>query len=625
MKPILFPSTATEFKTQGLGALSDAISCYVTEERNGEYELEMEYPVDGIHFSEIAKRCILLAIPSPYRLPQPFRIYRITKPLNGVCTIYAQHISYDLSTTPLNPFTAANAPAAMNGLSVNAAIPSEFAFWTDKATVANFAVTVPSKTRSVLGGQTGSILDVYGGEYEWDGFTVKLHNQRGNDGGVVIRYGKNLTDLQQEENISNVLTGIYPYWTDTDGNLVVCDPKIVNAPGTYDFQAVDPVDFSQDFDEQPTPAQLQARAESYVQANNIGIPVVSISVSFVQLEQTEEYKDLALLEKCDLCDTVTVQFEKLGVNAKAKIVKIVTDVLLERYDSVEIGDARTNIADTTSGQQQEIQKRPTSSVVENIASQITAAILGAKGGAVRLLDTNNDGVPDTLYIADNPDPTQAQKVWRFNYEGWGASKTGYNGPFTIAAGIEDGLYADFITAGTLNAALVKVINLIADHLTSSSGTYMLDIWAAVMKLMDGENQRVSIYTTGVKDSAGIVQVFAGTQTDDGKKDETTRYSYLYPYSIGVGEKQDGTYEGAVHAGSGDFSGAVSAASLEASGTVIVGQDISAGGSVTAQGNIRTEGTILMRKVAPIGNNELTVDWVRVNTADGGTAWALCGM
>lgn len=527
MKPILFPSTATEFKTQGLGALSDAISCYVTEERNGEYELEMEYPVDGIHFSEIAKRCILLAIPSPYRLPQPFRIYRITKPLNGVCTIYAQHISYDLSTTPLNPFTAANAPAAMNGLSTNAAISSEFTFWTDKTTVANFAVTVPSKTRSVLGGQTGSILDVYGGEYEWDGFTVKLHNQRGNDSGVVIRYGKNLTDLQQEENISNVLTGIYPYWTDTEGNLVVCDPKIVNAPCTYDFQAVDPVDFSQDFDEQPTPAQLQARAESYVQANSIGIPVVSISVSFVQLEQAEEYKDLALLEKCDLCDTVTVQFEKLGVNAKAKIVKIVTDVLLERYDSVEIGDARTNIADTASDQQQEIQKRPTSSAVENIASQITAAILGAKGGAVRLLDTNNDGVPDTLYIADNPDPTQAQKVWRFNYEGWGASKTGYNGPFTIAAGIEDGLYADFITAGTLNCALLNVINLVAQgveltgNFRTTNGNFFTELWAGVFTMGQNNGQAdngfVKIYTSASDPNNGsgavvVYDVVNGTPT-----------------------------------------------------------------------------------------------------------------
>lgn len=519
MKPILFPSTATEFKTQGLGALSDAISCYVTEERNGEYELEMEYPVDGIHFSEIAKRCILLAIPSPYRLPQPFRIYRITKPLNGVCTIYAQHISYDLSKTPLNPFTAANAPAAMNGLSANAAIPSEFTFWTDKATVANFAVTVPSKTRGVLGGQTGSILDVYGGEYEWDNFTVKLHNQRGNDSGVVIRYGKNLTDLEQDENISNVLTGIYPYWTDADGNLVVCDPKIVNAPGTYDFQAVDPVDFSQDFDERPTSAQLQARAESYVRANNIGIPVVSISVSFVQLEQTEEYKDLALLERCDLCDTVTVQFEKLGVYAKAKIVKIVTDVLLERYDSVEIGDARTNIADTISDQQQEIQKRPTSSVVENIASQITAAILGAKGGAVRLLDTNNDGVPDTLYIADNPDPTQAQKVWRFNYEGWGASKTGYNGPFTIAAGIENGLYADFITAGTLNCALLNVINLVAQgveltgNFRTTSGSLFAGLWAGVFKMGRNngskDNEFVGISTSAVDpdNGGGVLNVW----------------------------------------------------------------------------------------------------------------------
>ena len=518
MKPILFPSTATEFKTQGLGTLSDAISCYVTEERNGEYELEMEYPIDGIHFAEIAERCILLAIPSPYRLPQPFRIYRITKPLNGVCTIYAQHISYDLSKTPLNPFTAANAPAAMNGLSANAAIPSEFAFWTDKTTVANFAVTIPSKTRSVLGGQAGSILDVYGGEYEWDNFTVRLHNQRGNDSGVVIRYGKNLTDLEQDENISNVLTGIYPYWTDTDGNLVVCDPKIINAPGTYDFQAVEPVDFSQDFDEQPTPEELQARAESYVQANNIGVPTVSISVSFVQLEQTEEYKDIALLEKCDLCDTVTVQFEKLGVNAKAKIVKIVTDVLLERYDSVEIGDVRTNIADTISDQQQEIQKRPTSSAVENIASQITAAILGAKGGAVRLLDTNNDGVPDTLYIADNPDPTQAQKVWRFNYEGWGASKTGYNGPFTIAAGIEDGLYADFITAGTLNCALLNVINLVArgvelyGNFRTTNGNFFTELWAGVFTMGQNngqaDNEFVEIYTSASDPNNGSGAVIA---------------------------------------------------------------------------------------------------------------------
>ena len=179
MIPVLFPATATEWATQGLGALSDAISCTVIEERNGIFELEMQYPMSGVHFDEMQNRCIILAIPSPYRAAQPFRIYRITKPLDGICTVYAQHVSYDLSGIPLNPFSAGSAPAAMAGLQSNAEGGSPFAFWTDKSTTANFAVTVPSSTRSVLGGQTGSILDVYGGEYAWDGYTVRLYNQRG--------------------------------------------------------------------------------------------------------------------------------------------------------------------------------------------------------------------------------------------------------------------------------------------------------------------------------------------------------------------------------------------------------------------------------------------------------------
>ena len=341
MKPILFPSTATEFKTQGLGVLTDAISCTVTEERNGAFELTMQYPDTGVHFDEITDRCIIYAIPSPYRAPQTFRIYRITRPMNGVIMVYAQHITYDLSGVPLNPFTAINAPDALSKLSLNAAVNSPFVFWTDKSTVASFSVSTPSSTRSVLGGSSGSILDVYGGEYEWDGFTVRLYGHRGYDNGVVISYGKNLTDIEQDRNISNVATGIYPYWTNAEGALVTCDPKIVNAPGTYDFTRVVPVDFSNDFETQPTQAQLQARVEKYVEDNKIGIPKTSITASFVQLEQFPEYEDLALLEKCDLCDTVTIRYPQLGVEAKAEIVKIDTDVLLERYNSVEIGDVRT--------------------------------------------------------------------------------------------------------------------------------------------------------------------------------------------------------------------------------------------------------------------------------------------
>lgn len=547
MKPILFPSTATEFNTHGLGVLTDAISCTVTEERNGAFELTMQYPDTGVHFDEITDRCIIYAIPSPYRAPQPFRIYRITRPMDGIIIVYAQHITYDLSGVPLNPFTAINAPDALSKLSLNAAVDSPFTFWTDKSTVASFAVSTPSSTRSVLGGSSGSILDVYGGEYEWDGFTVRLYGHRGYDNGVVISYGKNLTDIEQDRNISNVATGIYPYWTNAEGALVTCDPKIVNAPGTYDFTRVVPVDFSNDFETQPTPAQLKARAEKYVEDNKIGIPKTSITASFVQLEQFPEYEDLALLEKCDLCDTVTIRYPQLGVEAKAEIVKIETDVLLGRYNSVEIGDVRTNIADTIVGQQQEIKQKPSETYLREAVLALTETILGASGGAVRLLDTNNDGMPDTLYIADDPDPAKARKVWRFNHEGWGASNNGYNGPFAYGATLENGMVADFITAGTLNADLVNIVNLIADHVVSRNGRFEMELWAAVLKLMENDNLRVRIYSTG-QGAGGLVQVFSGTVTNAGGLGEDGAYSYLGPTGAGVGEKSDGSYVGTIKSG-----------------------------------------------------------------------------
>ena len=454
MTPILFPANATTFETQGLGALVDAISCTVTEERNGAYELEMEYPMSGIHFAEITDRCIILAIPSPYRAAQPFRIYRITKPLNGVVTIYAQHISYDLSGIPLNPFTAGSAQAAMLGLQNNAAVQSGFQFFTDKATTANFAVSVPSATRAVLGGSEGSILDVYGGEYEFDGFAVHLWGKRGQDNGVVIRYGKNLTDIEQDRNIASVATGIYPYWADNDGALVVCDPPIINAEGNFGFTRVVPVDFSQDFEEKPTPAQLQQRAEQYVQDNDIGKPTVSITASFVQLEQTSEYRDLALLEKCDLCDTVTIQFEQLGIDAKAEITSIETDVLTGRYIEVGIGDVRTNIADTIVRQEQEIAEKPSGTAMQQAISNATDWIVGNNGGYV-VIRLNAQKQPYEILIMDTPDIKTATNVWRWNQGGLGYSSSGYNGPYTTAITQDGAIVADFITVGTLTASLIK--------------------------------------------------------------------------------------------------------------------------------------------------------------------------
>lgn len=469
MKPILFPSTATEFTTQGLGALSDAISCIVTEERNGLYELEMQYPQSGIHFSEIQNRCIIYAIPSPYREAQPFRVYRITRPINGIAIIYAQHISYDLAGIPVNPFTAGSAAEALSGMASHTAVESHFSFWTDKSTTANFSVLVPSASRSVLGGVEGSILDVYGGEYLFDKFFVRLYNQRGNDNGVVIRYGKNLTDVEQDANISSVATGVLPYWVGAEGELV--QGNIVNVDGTFDFVRIMTIDFSSDFENQPTASELETRAMQYIKSNKIGVPSVSISVSFVQLEQTEEYKDLALLEKCDLCDTVTVQFEALGINAKAEIVRIITDVLLERYESVEVGDIRANIAYTIADQQQKIEKAPTTSAMQKAINNATNWLTGADGYVIAVKDDN--GTWKEILFLDTPSAETAKNVLRINTNGIGFSTNGVNGPYRNAWTIDGSLVADFITTGTLNAALAKIINIDATNI--NTGTLNADL------------------------------------------------------------------------------------------------------------------------------------------------------
>lgn len=365
MIPVLFDENATEFTTQGIGALTDAISCYVTEERNNMYELKMTYPITGIHYADIKNCSIIAAIPSPYRTRQPFRVYKISKPLDGVVTIYAQHISYDLNKIPVNPFTATGIVNVFANLKNSMAIENNFTFVPALTNATSqVSITLPTACRSVLGGIHGSVLDIFGGEYEWDTWTVKLWAKRGADNGVTIRYGKNMTALSVETDSENVVNGVYPYWK-KDDVLVTCNPAIIWAENLPQTLAI-PVDFSDDFEEQPTPEQLQERAEKYINDNNVGTLPTSIEVSFVNLSQMDEYKGLiAALEKCDLCDTVTVQYEALGVDVKSEIVKIVTDVLKEIYDSMEVGTVRADVAQTIASTENKIDSviRPDGSIV----------------------------------------------------------------------------------------------------------------------------------------------------------------------------------------------------------------------------------------------------------------------
>jgi len=354
MIPVLYDALETRFETNGIGPLMDAVTCYVDREVNGIVELEMQYPISGKRFGGIGMRSIIMAKPDPYTQAQPFRVYRVTKPMQGIVTVYARHIVYDLIGTPVDPFKATNAKDAMAALKENTAVESPFAFWTDKETVAEMVVSTPKGAWSLLGGSEGSVLDVYGGEYEFDRFAVRLHKRLGADRGVSIRYGKNLTSLEQDENCANVYTGVYPYWQGQDGDLLVLPERILPADGNYDHVRILSLDLSEEFEEKPTEEQLRTRARAYMRNNAIGVPDVSWSVSFVQLAQTEEYKNKALLEEIHLGDSVTVIFPKMGVNATARAVKTRYNVLLDRYESVSLGRVKANISDTIAGNSQKI-------------------------------------------------------------------------------------------------------------------------------------------------------------------------------------------------------------------------------------------------------------------------------
>lgn len=434
MRPILFSKTATSFDTNGIGRL-ECTECRVTEERNGIYELEAVVPECAALASSVEMDSIIVAKPSEGASFQGFRVYKITKPINGLFTVFAQHISYQLSNIPTMPFTINVSTSACSQtlatLKTNAVESCPFSFWTDVTTVAGYSQSVPASIRSRLGGVEGSVLDSFGGEYEWDNYSVKLHKNRGvTVPTVTLKYGKNITDLSQEEEISSTVTGVCPYWADDQGNIVTLPEKVVNSQyaGNYAYKRTVPLDMSQDFESQPTVQQLRSAAQAYVNQTGLGVPVVSISVSFVHLADTEEYKDIAPLETVKLCDQINVYFEKLGISTTAKVVKTVYNVLTEKYESIDVGSVRTGLATTISSTAGAIESME--EFVRTNATNATAWLTGSNGYVVAV--RNTDGTWKELLFLDTNNTSTARNVLRINENGIGFSRNGINGPYTQA-------------------------------------------------------------------------------------------------------------------------------------------------------------------------------------------------
>lgn len=360
MIPILFDSSSTTFTGNGIGRLVDAISCTVNEKRNDLYELEMTYPISGRYFSSIEVSSIIYAQPAPKKNPQPFRVFEISSPIDGKVSIYAEHISYQLNHIPVKAFTGTSVSDTLNKLRTKAVEDCPFTFDTDVTKTGRFEMDSPSSIKACMGGREGSIVDIYEGEWEYDNYEVTLHANRGDDktNTVIISYGKNLTDLTQEQNIAETYTGIMPYYKDSESNItyltsasgcstapVVYSENAANFP--YHRTMVWEIS-SSDLNLEQSSTQIQRQmlrlTNDYITKNEIGVPKVSLEVSFVDLNKVLGYEGPTIPDLY-LCDTVTVKYEKLGVSATAKVVEVSYDVLKETYSKVVIGDEKVTFAD----------------------------------------------------------------------------------------------------------------------------------------------------------------------------------------------------------------------------------------------------------------------------------------
>lgn len=514
MIPILFDDGEKNYNTNGLGRLADSVSCTVTEERNGIYECEFEYPITGEKYDLLTEGQQILCTHDDTGDLQPFIIYGRTAPINGIVTFYAHHVSYALRGTVVLPFTASSVADALNKIGRNSVPANDFTFWTNKSTSGTFKVEAPRAARGLLGGEDGSILDVYGkGDYEWDRYTVKLYQTRGQDTEVEIRYGKNLSDLTNEIDAGDTYNAVAPFWLNSETGQLVTLPEgyiFVQSAAQRTAYLTDenetiirdendeplevtfrnlkaiPLDLSEAFETAPTVSQLRTAARSELEGSEGWVPTQNIRVDFVHMWETEEYKDYAPLQRVRLCDTVSVYYPELGVEAeRKKVVKTTYNVLLDRYDEIELGDLQYSYAEIiTKGILEEV---PTTDMMDEAIRRATDLISGGLGGYV-VLKPNANGEPEEILIMDTPDLNTAVNVIRMNKNGIAFSTNGYNGPFRTAWTIDGAFVADFITAGTLNANVIKagVLSDVNGNTTFNLLTGLLNITRGSINLGNGD-------------------------------------------------------------------------------------------------------------------------------------------
>lgn len=528
MIPILYKPDA---KTK-IGWLAEASDCQCTEERNGVFELEFQYPMLGRYAADLVIDRYVKAKPNATAANQFFHIRKVSKPINGMFTVSCEHISYALSGYPVPTVSASgNAQVAINAILTAAknqlGKDTGFSVATTDITLSSSIALTNVSARAALGGVSGSVLDVYGGEYEFDNHTIKLHKARGKDRGVRIAYGRNMTELKCDIDMDSAYTGIYGYVKNDNVDLHSYK-AVINSSGINAKTLIR--DFSSDFsggDSKITQSGLDSAVAAYAAANDINSPTVSMTVSFVDLSQSPEYASFSALESVSLCDTVQIYHKDLNINIKAKVIKTVYDVLRERYTSIDLGSPRANFADVikqTVNEAKDLRgqlvsaKSDLTAAYEKAIADATAAITGNSGGYVRLNPSQN---PQEILIMDTPDISTAKNIWRFNLSGFGHSSGGYSGPYRTAVTQDGHIVADFIDTGILNANIIRAgimqsingefsFNLETGHIEASD----INITGGDINLDGGQ---LSIENSGFKTdlSSGYLQMYYTTNMQTG--------------------------------------------------------------------------------------------------------------
>ena len=379
--PILYKANETNFEHLGVSVLSDASKCHVSREKNGIYILEFDYPVNGKDVEKI-KEGMYIKSDAGYRTKnQRFVVSKITKTQNEF-KIYCQHISQVKTTmNAIRPDITITGSALM-ALSTwrDNLLDSrdEFFVQSDITTVnsTTWKVETIENARDALGGKAGSILDVWGGEYEFDNLNITLHKSMGIDNPTIIAYGKNLLDLEQEQSILETYTSVFPFKKYTDDNnreqLITLPEILLDSTHLNKFthRRILKVDFSND-ENIKTVEQLRSKAKSYIKSNNVGVPKTNLKINYQDLSKVEGVFDNPALEQIDLCDRLKVYYSELGIlNENAKVVKVIWDVILEENHEIEVGDGRSSFTDSTSAKLESLQAQ-NDSVVARINALIS--------------------------------------------------------------------------------------------------------------------------------------------------------------------------------------------------------------------------------------------------------------